>query len=182
MLDLIKNTMDRMALEQQIRDKARIIIPDECRTWIQMNMRLETESLANNYMRNNFLRFFRQEISENKEVTGFIGQHLESVAGKVRETAEKEIHQIVDHSTEMNPIFEKHLQILATRNTKQLDDMTSTAKTHQRSLEIALKDNDDLRKRVLDLERMNDRMALFNGLTFVGGVVLMAKLMLSKRF
>lgn len=178
--DSIKNLIDKMYLEQQVREKAQSVVPGVCKQWVDGNLRVETESVANNYMRNNFQRFFRQEVSENKEVNGFISTHLDSVAQRVKTTADESVRKIVATDSNMNPIFQSHLQILSDRNKAQLDEQAKAIREGRDALDKAVRTNTDLHRRIESLERSHSTMTTISVLSFAGVMGLGLNLFLSK--
>lgn len=164
----ITGIYDKFRLEQQIKEKTETVVPQVCQTWVDKNMRNETESITNNFMRNNFRRFFHQEVSENKEVNGFIATHLETVAQQVKTTTDETVSKLVatDHRT--NPIFQSHLQILSDRNKHQLDELTRNIRESKETLDRANNENAELSRRVNDLENVNKDLVALSACSFAG--------------
>ena len=152
---------------QMVKDKADTVVPQVGNEWAKNNLRIETESVANNYMRNNFTPFFRREVSENKEVQGFVSQHLKDVEKQVENTTQSSIRRIVDTSTELNPIFQSHLSILTQRNKLALEEQSRNVNDAITNMSRIEKENALLISKTDSLERSNDRLAGFTFLSLI---------------
>lgn len=166
--DSVINLLDKLHLEQQIRDKTKVIVPEVCDSWVKNNLRNETESISNNYMRNNFQKFFRQEVSENKEVNGFIASHLEAVALQVTTTTNHSIDKILETDPKFNPVFQSYLAILSQRNESKLQEMTKDIRKSKETLDNTNRQNADLHKRIKELEHSNKISTIFHAVLFAG--------------
>lgn len=180
-LDNINSFFEKVRLDQQIREKTETIVPHVCQNWINNNMRIETESAANNYMRNNFGRFFKQEVSENKDINGFIATHLQSVKDQVETTANGTVRKIVDTSTQFNPIFEKHLEVLSERNKAQLDAQLREIQQSKAQLDTALKENAQLNKKIGSLKGQVNNLTGLTVCSFAGIIGLGCSALLKTR-
>lgn len=177
--DTILDLLKQHNLEHEVRSRAESVVPKVCESWVSHNLASRTEMVASNFMRENFAPYFRKQIAENKEVTGFIDTHLREVEGKVKVTASDAIRQIVGRSQEFRPIFDSHLNILRERADSQLRDQMSEFTKSKTLLEEANKENTqlrekvtDLRVRVKDLEEDNSTLKLTSAVNFMGVVSL----------
>jgi hypothetical protein len=167
MNDLISRTNEREMIvriyfKPAVKD---IDVPQACECWVNLNLRFNAESIANDYMKNNFLSFFRKEVSENREVTGFITQHLQDVEQRVQDTAKQQINSIVENSAELNPILQSQLNILSKHNASRLNEQVERINAQMRLVVASLEaDANRLRTRMYKLERDNIILA---GVTLV---------------
>lgn len=176
-LDSFRKYFEQAHFHQMVKDKAETVVPEVGKEWARNNLRVETESVANNYMRNNFMPFFRREVAENKDVQGFISQHLKSVDERVAATADQTVKRIVDTSSEFNPIFQQHLSILTDRNQQELkkqsnhitEALDSMKKVRAQNDELREK-NEEFRKRTEALERTNNFWAGISTASLMGVV------------
>lgn len=174
--ETFKSLLEKFEMEQMIRKKAETIVPSVAQNWAENNLRVTTESVTNNYMRNNFQRFFRQEISENREVNGFIADHLRSVENTVENTANRVVSKIVDSNLNNNPVFQSCLRGLAEHNTKQLDTQADTIRRNLSSLDKSIEDNRALKERLDRLESESSFYTTLSVLSFAGSIGLLVKL------
>lgn len=168
--DSLSKFLDKARLNDQIREKTNAIVPRVCQDWVSQNMRIETESVTNNFMRNNFGRFFKQEIADNRDVNGFITAHLQSVKDCVESASDSTVKKIVDTSTQFNPIFQKHLEVLGQRNKVQLDEQLIEIRASKSQLDNALRDNVQLNKEISSLKSHVNTLTGFTTLSLAGVV------------
>lgn len=166
--DNFRKMFEHIQFTQMVKDKVDIVVPQAGDEWVKKNLRLETESITNNYMRNNFLSFFRKEVSENKEIQGFVSQHLKEVEDKVNVTAKKSVDKIVDTSSKFNPIFDSHLSILTQRNKITLDEQSNKIREGLDSMRRVELENQQLRKRTTALEKSYNVVAGVSTISMIG--------------
>lgn len=152
LIDTLTKYVEHIQFTNMIQSKLDTIIPKAGREWVQNHLRPEVESVANNYMRNNFQTFFRREVSENKEVTGFISNHLKDVEKQVNDVTSKTVSNILKTNTKYNPIFEEHLQILTERNDSALKKQSTKITNSIDKMEKVAEDNIRLSNRVDNLQ------------------------------
>jgi len=166
--DNFRKMFEHLQFTQMVKDKVDIVVPQAGDEWVKKNLRLETESITNSYMRNNFLFFFRKEVSENKEVQGFVSQHLKEVEDKVNVTAKNSVDRIVDTSSKFNPIFDSHLSILTQRNKNTLDEQSNKIREGFDSMRRVELENQQLRKRTTALEKSYNVVAGVSTISMIG--------------
>jgi hypothetical protein len=170
-------------IEQEIRDKITILVPEICHEWINRNIKFETEFIINEYLKNNFTEIFRKEISENKNMNNFIDTHLQSIENRIEEAANATVKRIVDTTGVYNPIFQSQVAILSEKNKNMLEtqnqelrdnknmmmEQTKELQQNKTILNAVVEQNETLKDRINRLESSNK---LFQGIvTFSLGII-----------
>jgi len=150
--DTLTKYIEHVQFSNMIQSKVNNIIPKAGKEWVQNHLRIEVESIANNYMRNNFQTFFRKEVSDNKEVTGFISSHLKDVEKQIDDVTNKTVSNILKTNTKYNPIFKEHLEILAEQNKAALKQQSNKIANSIAEIDGAVEHNKRLTSQVDSLE------------------------------
>jgi hypothetical protein len=155
LLDSFYKLLDKLQLESKITEESRKIVPRVGQEWVNDNLKKDVETRADNYMKNNFLSFFKKEVQDNQMVNGFISTHLDQVKIKVEKSGQDVINRIVGNDPQMNPVFQSHLSILGERNRTQLDEQMKEIRKGHDDVKKALDENNSLRRQVNDLKSSN---------------------------
>lgn len=156
--------------ENNVRNTVERFVPIIGSKWTENNLKNITESIANNYMRNNFKSFFNQEIKNNKEVNGFISTHLNDVEQKVNITASNAINQIMNSNNQFKPIFDSYLSILSERNKKLFDSQSSLLQSANTNMCRIENENIDMRSKISELEKSVNTLSSIVCISVVGAV------------
>lgn len=167
-VDSFRKLLEHAQFNQMVKNKVDDVVPKVGEEWARNNLKIQTESIANTYMRNNFTPFFRREIADNKEVQGFISGHLKQVDAQVTDTTEKTVKRIVDTSSKFNPIFQQHLEILGERNKVALAEQSDKITKSLNDMNKIKLENSELRKRTLVLEKSNNMWAGISTMSLMG--------------
>lgn len=96
--DTVKDLLNQAYFTRRIDEETNKAAPIICQRWADGNLPRFTETTAEKYMRNNLPHIFHREIANNREITGFISTHLNSVKDTVQRTTDAKIHDIVNAS------------------------------------------------------------------------------------
>jgi len=154
----IREQLNTMNVDRHVQDKVHNVVPPMCQEWVNCNMKSMTENIADNYMRNNFGRFFKKEIAENTDVDGFIESHLKIVEMKVNEASSESVKKVLDTSTVFNPIFQQHLNVLSERNKSLLEKQSEDIRKSKDNLDAVVSENKKLSQRLSSLEKTNSSL------------------------
>src|SRR5277367_2441483 len=70
--DTFRQLFNQLHLKNEVRQLADSTVPPICENWVRANMEARAHLYSSNYMRDNFLSYFRKYVSENGEINGFI--------------------------------------------------------------------------------------------------------------
>lgn len=115
----IRHLLNRIHLDQQVKQKADTIVPKVCSDWVNSHLSKHVAEQTNIYMNKHFSNMFTREMTYNPAVTVFINKHLKSVEDQVKQTAQIAVNEIVNNERKFKPIFESYTSILSDR-TKNL--------------------------------------------------------------
>jgi hypothetical protein len=164
--DQLQNIFRQLNLEHQVHEKVdsrvRTIVPEVGNEWSRTHLVPLTERTASEFMRDNFTGYFRRQIAENKEVTGFISSHLKDVEDRVKSTANSAVDQVVGSSKKFEPIFQSHLSILGRRSHEQIESQMGEFNKSKVLLDRALDENGKLRERIESLKEKTTELESSN--------------------
>lgn len=152
-----KNTFQKMwehaHLSQIVMDEARRVVPQVSQEWTDRHLSEKTKEITFGYMKSHLKPLFQEIIANDKDVNGFISEHLKEVEKKVEVVSQKKVEEIVDDSTRFNPIFQAHLDILSNRNEQKLLEQSVLITQGISGMDDVRKENIVLRKTNADLNK-----------------------------
>ncbi len=164
-LDVLKTSIEKMHLEQKIRDTTDKIVPKVCDNWVHTNMKPAAETYFSDFLSRNFGSHFNREMNQNKQ----IASHLEEVKKRVSETSDSVIYRMVSDNTALNPVLQQCVSVLTDRNKVLFDNHAAELKTSlkelrqsTRSLNNAMIENSKLDMRLGELEKSKNSLERTN--------------------
>ncbi len=149
--DTVKDLLNQAYFTRKVDEETNKAAGIICQRWVDGNLPRFTETTAEKYMRNNLSHIFHREIANNHEITGFISTHLNSVKDTIQKTTDAKIHDIVNANPSLNPVIQHHLATLASKNEKQLNNLSEDIKRSAQHLTRAIETNEILKRDTISL-------------------------------
>lgn len=114
--DSISKLIDKISLEQTIKDRTKKVIPEIVEKWCDNNLNRLAENTCERFMKNNFRKLFDETIKNDHSISSFVNVHLAQIKNTVRATTEQAINEIISEHDKFRPIFDAYYRKLETHN------------------------------------------------------------------
>jgi hypothetical protein len=160
----IKDIFAEFTLDKEIKERTGKIVPSLCtqltnqwtetwlNEWIPKNLKIQVDTLANKFMRDNIESIVYRHITENSDIMNIMSNHLKSVEETVDNEINKKIQQIIETDAETNPVIQYQMKYLEDIYKKKIDVQNTQILELTASVNNLNRDNVYLKHRIQDTD------------------------------